>query len=105
MPAKKQDAIERVSAPAEGGQTIAPHMTKELQDVPNYYANQASVRTTQHDVQIIHCQIVAQESGKLTVVPQAVIYMSLSHAKKVANIIVEQVAKYEEKFGVVIAAS
>lgn len=73
--------------------------TAPFDRVPNYYANQASVRTNQLDVQVIHGQIVDVESDKITVMPQAIVHMSHVHARRLANILIEQLAYYEKQFG------
>ncbi|MBX3703332.1 MAG: DUF3467 domain-containing protein [Steroidobacteraceae bacterium] len=60
---------------------------REYHDIPNYYVNVTTVRTSESDVQLILSQQLEKSDNKLTVVPQAVIYMSHVHAKQFLDLL------------------
>lgn len=93
---KKAEHIESAEAKVAASKMKSP---VPLQDVPTYYTNLASIRTSLHDVQVIHCQTVAPEGDEMLAIPQAVVYMSHVHAKRMASLILKQVEEFEEKFG------
>jgi Protein of unknown function (DUF3467) len=97
MAARKKK--EQIATPSPTTATTKLNMVKSIESVPNYYANLASIRTSPHDVQIIHCQTLLVEEGEATVLPQAIVYMSHTHAKRLAGIILQQIEAYETQFG------
>lgn len=67
-----------------------------MESVPVYYSNQAMVSTTNFDVKIVHCQIVSSDESGMETNPQMVVYMTVDHARRIAQLMADQIAKYDE---------
>lgn len=74
-------------------------LTRPLNEVPTVYANQSAIRASIHDVQIIFSQVLNEQAGNVTAIPQVVVYMSPSHAKRISGILAAQIKQYEAAYG------
>jgi hypothetical protein len=99
MRKKKPDSDEEEGAAEAPAQTIDIRFARELTTLPVYYSNQASVRTSPHDVQIIFGQAMEATPQMVTTNPQVMVYLSMVHAKRLAAILTNQVSFYEANFG------
>lgn len=85
-------------------ETQAPQQEREitffrpLESVPIFYSNQALITTSQVDVRIVHCQVLKTDEKSMTTDPQVVTYMPIDHARRVAKILTDQLAQYDEQF-------
>jgi hypothetical protein len=68
-------------------------------EAPRYYANNTEIGMTSFDISIKFAQIVAADDQNLTVNDQAIISMSLHHAKALARILVAYIKQFEQQHG------
>ncbi len=68
---------------------------------PVYYSNFAEIRLSVVDFRIRIGQMVDVHDSQLVADPLATIFMSPSHAKAFLALIQRNVARYEEKYGVI----
>ena len=68
----------------------------DLSSAPNFYSDQAQVRSSESDVQIIFGQIMDRTPEKRVVHVVGRVYLSHAHAKSVAEIILNQLSEIEE---------
>jgi hypothetical protein len=64
-----------------------------------YYANNTEVAMTSFDLSLRFAQIEGADVGNLYVRDQAIISLSLHHAKAVAQILVAHIDQYEKQHG------
>jgi hypothetical protein len=68
-------------------------------EVPRYYANNTEIAMTSYDLSIKFAVIERADSESITVRDQAIISMSLHHAKAVAGILIAYVKQFEKQHG------
>jgi hypothetical protein len=68
-------------------------------EAPRYYANNTEIGMTSFDISIKFAQIVGAKEGDLIVDDQAVVSMSLHHAKALAKILVAYISQFEQQHG------
>lgn len=68
-------------------------------EVPRYYANNTEVGMTSYDISLKFAVIDRAEADSLYVQDQAIVTMSMHHAKAVARILTAYVAQFEDKHG------
>lgn len=68
-------------------------------DAPVYYANNTEIAMTSFDISIKFAQIVDADSEVVNVRDQAIVAMSLHHAKALARILVAYVKQFEQQHG------
>jgi hypothetical protein len=68
-------------------------------EAPRYYANNTEIGMTSFDISIKFAQIVGADEGELIVNDQAIVSMSLHHAKALARILVAYVKQFEQQHG------
>jgi hypothetical protein len=68
-------------------------------EAPRYYANNTEIGMTSFDISIKFAQIVGSEEGELIVHDQAIVSMSLHHAKALTKILVAYITQFEQQHG------
>lgn len=71
----------------------------EFLDIPNFYCNVSTVRLTDDDVSILFSQQLEREADLLKVAPQAIVFMSPRHAKRLLELLERVVGQHELKHG------
>lgn len=74
-------------------------------EAPRYYANNSEIGMTSFDISIKFAQITGASEGEITVEDQAIVSMSLHHAKSVAALLVAYITQFEEQHGLLFVPS
>jgi len=74
-------------------------------EAPRYYANNTEIGMTSYDISLKFATIDKADDDTLHVQDQAIVTMSLHHAKAVARILTAYVAQFEAKHGSLYAPS
>jgi flagellar protein FlaG len=72
---------------------------KGFEEAPTLYANSVDILISVYDFQLLLGQIEEATEERLTIRAVAKVAMSPQHAKALANVLAENVSKYEEMFG------
>lgn len=74
-------------------------MTRAYEVIPNYYCNSSTARYSKNDVHIIFSHLLAKTEEKMQVCPQAIVYMTPTHAKQLLRVLQTVVDDHEKKYG------
>jgi hypothetical protein len=74
-------------------------------EAPRYYANNTEVGMTSFDISFKFALIDSADEGALYVKDQAIVSMSLHHAKSVAALLVAYITQFEQQHGVLFVPS
>ena len=85
-----------VSPPAKSG-TL--EMTRPYEMIPNYYCNSSTARYSKNDVHIIFSHLLSKTEEKMEVCPQAIVFMTPTHAKQLLRVLQTVVDDHEKKHG------
>ncbi|HUO81299.1 MAG TPA: DUF3467 domain-containing protein [Gammaproteobacteria bacterium] len=100
MPKKPEESTQNEPVVAkETVKVIEPVFIRDLKDIPSFYINNASVRTTMFDVRMTLGQAVDTEGNKVFIDPQVVVSTSPAHAKSLVRILQKQIEHYEKEYG------
>ncbi len=82
-----------------GESVVTERKVVHLGDVPRYYTNNSEIAMTSFDLHIKFALIESSDDESLYVKDQAIISMSLHHAKAVAQILSAYVTQFEKQHG------
>jgi hypothetical protein len=82
-----------------GKLTITERKVVHSGDAPRYYTNNTEMAMTSFDIHIKFALIESSDDESLYVKDQAIISMSLHHAKAIAGILVAYIKQFERQHG------
>lgn len=74
-------------------------LQRPYERIPNYYCNVSTVRASENDFSLLFSQQLEITEGVLKAMPQAIVFMSPSHAKILLAVLSNAVSEYERQFG------
>lgn len=100
------DKAEIPAAPQADSTTVRANAIRDIEMSPTfvaYYANDTQIQTSPWDMRLMFGLIVEvePEKNRAVVMRIADVRLSLEHAKRVANILVQQIAQFEATFGTI----
>lgn len=78
---------------------VEPEITRIGPEVPYVYSNHAEINTSINDVKIDFGTAMKDRNNKIVFENSATVFMSPQHAKKLVDILNQQLIKYELMFG------
>jgi len=67
--------------------------------IPNFYCNVSTVRASENEISIMFSQQIDQDSEVLKAMPQALVFMTARHAKRLLKLLETTLKTYEESQG------
>lgn len=92
MAKSKVPAAEKSESPGSKVANVL-NFLRPYTDCPTFYSNIGQVSTSANEVRLVLCQAVEPTEDGLTVNPQVVVYLPLDHAKRLADVISQQLLK------------
>lgn len=90
MAKKASKTTEGSETPSNEKAAKAMNFVRPFTDCPVFYSNIGQVASSSNEVRLVLCQAIDQSPEAIDVNPQVVVYLPHEHAKRLADVILQQ---------------